>query len=244
MWAAGDWLDGIDLNRRSMYHTSAIISAHIESATIPLRLKGASDDMASLCGMLKWGESTRFAHLSGVFPLESPIAPERDFGRRMHEFSVLPLPGQSDSQLEFSRIYVSRGMSSYDRRAFDQWAELKRPLPYSIFAPAYPLPSSFPSFLPPSHPPASAADASSRKPSTRLLSSMYATPQTSRLFAAYAGLVEDCVRRRMDLLGEMGVEVDDAKDLRDELWALRDLYAGAEDGDVGVEDEELGEDEE
>lgn len=190
-WAAGEWLEGISLNvglelhcctkpclishlqRKSTHQTSAVLSAHIESVTLPLRsvnlaaspnlsahiaapvcrLKGSAEDLASICGTLNWGGGTRFAHLSGMLPLPSSLVPERDFGRKIHDFSVQLTTGSkvmpvtvcesccrvmlSDrytyrsqvNRYDYARIYVSRGFSSFDRRQLDQWTESQRPLP-------------------------------------------------------------------------------------------------------------------
>ena len=112
---------------------------------------------------------------------------------------------------------MARGFSSSYRRTLDAWTETRRPFPYTAFAPAYPLPSSFPRFL--VSPPAPTGDRL-RVPTTRTLSSLHTTPQTSEMLSAYSAVVDDCVRRSADVLGALGLEKDDATELRDELWAL------------------------
>lgn len=82
--------------------------------------------------------------------------------------------------------------------------------------------------------------AHARAPTVRVLSSLCTTPHTARLFGAYAQAVEECAAHRPTVLETMGVERDEAKELKDVLWALRDGYAGAE---GVVEEPELGEDE-
>ncbi|TFY63898.1 hypothetical protein EVJ58_g2947 [Rhodofomes roseus] len=246
-WVAGEWLNGIDLKHKSLYQTSALLSAHIETATVPLRLRGSMEDLDSVCGVLNWGGSNRFAHLSGAFPLPSPPQAQRDFVRRAYDFSLIS-GGQEKAEdnfqatrLEFARIYVARGFSSSDRRELDAWTESRRPLPYTIFAPAYPVPSSFPTFL--DSPAASTGD-KLRAPTTRVLSSLHTTSRTSEMFAAYAAVVDDCVRRGAEVLSAMELEKDDTIELRDDLWALRDKYVGLEEGDAITEDLELDVDEE
>ena len=64
------------------------------------------------------------------------------------------------------------------------------------------------------------------------------------MLSAYSAVVDDCVRRSADVLGALGLEKDDATELRDELWALRDAYAGMEDGGTANEVLGLDEDEE
>ena len=136
---------------------------------------------------------------------------------------------------------MARGFSSSDRRTLDAWTETRRPIPYTTFAPAYPLPSSFPRFL--ESPPAPTGD-KLRTPTARALSSLHTTPHTSEMLAAYSAVVGDCVRRSAEVLGVMGLEKDDATELRDELWALRDTYAGMEEGRMVNEVLELDDDEE
>ncbi|KAL6308792.1 Misato segment II tubulin-like domain-containing protein [Sparassis latifolia] len=237
-WAPGDWLGGINLNRTSLYHTSAIVSAHIESATLPVRLKGSMDDLSSMCERFSLGGGVRFAHLSGVFPFSSSLVPTRDFDIRTYDFSVSPSNGTgtldkyaAQDPTEFTKIYVSRGFSGIERRQFDQWAEQRRPVPYSIHSPAYPLPSSFPRFFtpPPPTPP----------PSMRTLAALSSTTRTAHLFASHAALVTLGAARHADVLAGMGLELDEVRELRDALWMLCDACAGGEERDV-----EMGEDEE
>ena len=101
---------------KSLYETSAILSAHIESATIPLRLaldltsfyshvlppyirrlKHRADDLSSLCDHLNWPQNTRFSNLSGIFP----FVDGDDLYAHLHDFSevVEPVSYQILSQL-------------------------------------------------------------------------------------------------------------------------------------------------
>lgn len=55
--------------------------------------------------------------------------------------------------------------------------------------------------------------------------------------------MERAIKVQRDVIERMGLEVDEMKELRDELWALGD--GCAEDVDEGLEEgEQLGEDEE
>ena len=67
---------------------------------------------------------------------------------------------------------------------------------------------------------------------------------TSKLFASYARLAQECVDRRAEVATQMGLEFDEVKELKDDMWALCDQYAA--DGGEGLsgEEEDLGEDEE
>lgn len=66
------------------------------------RLKGSTDDLASACEMLNRDGETRFAQLSGVFPLHSPVQPDRDFVRRIYDFSSFPGSGGAVPHAEVS----------------------------------------------------------------------------------------------------------------------------------------------
>ncbi|CCM06306.1 uncharacterized protein FIBRA_08557 [Fibroporia radiculosa] len=256
--AAGDWAGRMGVNPKSTYETSAVLATHIESATVPLRLKDSGYDLGSMCGALNCDGSMRFAHLSGVFPLDSPLEPERDFKRRLYDFSSLPSGAterlvskrfwarvglmrgdRQDTRLEYARMYVARGFSSSDRGVFERWSEGCRPMPYRIFAPAYPIPTSFPHIVAPTavSPPRRPYSA----PTVGALASVHTGADTARLFGGYAALVEDVGRRKPEVLAAVGLEGDEVEELRDALWELRDGYAGGEDGGG---DEELGEDEE
>lgn len=73
-----------------------------------------------------------------------------------------------------------------------------------------------------------------------MLSSLSTTTLSARLFARYAALVEDCTKRHADVTAQMGLEADELRGLRDELWAMCDAFP--EGGNHAEED--LGEDEE
>lgn len=50
-------------------------------------------DLDSLCGVLNYGGSNRFAHLSGAFPLSSALHTDRDLAGRFYDFSLRPEDG-------------------------------------------------------------------------------------------------------------------------------------------------------
>ena len=115
----------------------------------------------------------------------------------------------------------------------------------SIHAPAYPTPTSFPRFAPRPSVPPSSDPIDDQEARHRALTTLTTTSATSRLFAAYARLVQECVDRRSEVVVRMGLEFDEMRELKDDLWALCDQYAGDEGGYGGEgEEEELGEDEE
>jgi hypothetical protein len=91
--------------------------------------------------------------------------------------------------------------------------------PLSVHAPGYPLPSSFPSIF-------NSAPTKDQftVPSTSMFSSVSTGTQTSALFERYALFVDDCLKRKPNVMA--GVEKDDIKDLTNDLWVLRDGFAG------------------
>ena len=92
-----------------------------------------------------------------------------------------------------------------------------------------PLPSSFPRFFKPLQP-----------QSAKAVSSLSSGAPLSALFASYGALAKACLGQHRDVVTRMGLEADDVKELRDEMWALEDAYRVEEEAG----DEEMGEDEE
>lgn len=72
------------------------------------------------------------------------------------------------------------------------------------------------------------------------MSSLGLSGVTRDLFTRHASFLDDCVRRKVDWQ-IVGIDVDEARDLRDEMWALRDNFGDANSDEGG---DELGEDEE
>lgn len=78
-----------------MYHTSAVLAAHVETSTLPLRcgslsllsseayaekhrMKNTHDDLSSFIGRLNWQGFTSFGQLSGTFPVIGAVKYEDD----------------------------------------------------------------------------------------------------------------------------------------------------------------------
>ena len=108
-----------------------------------------------------------------------------------------------------------------------------RPIPHT----PYPIPTSFPSFFSPTSP--------LKLSKNRVLTTLTASTGPAALFATHARVAQKCVDRRADVVVRMGLEFDEVRELKDELWVLADRYAG-EDGraDALTDEDELGEDEE
>ncbi len=111
----------------------------------------------------------------------------------------------------------------------------------SIRAPAYPTPTSFPRIVDPVSPLASGG-ADIRH---NVYSALTTSSAPTRLFAGYARLAQECVDRRAEVTTKMGLELDEVRELKDELWALCDRYAAADEGGGGggEREVEMGEDE-
>ena len=102
---------------------------------------------------------------------------------------------------------------------------------------AYPLPTSFPRSIIPSQSirPRQQKGIFSRSPSTTALSTLTATTQCCSLLRRYATFVENVVKRSVDLgsIGS-GVEMDEVRELHNELWTVVDGYDGGEgEGETG-----------
>lgn len=107
-------------------------------------------------------------------------------------------------------------------------------------APAYPLPASFPTFP-------LGKNNLIRRPgvlaTTPVLSSIAISTSTAALFASYARLVEQCLRRVSSTDVIPGVDRDEMKELANDLWTLHDGYVDDEyvvddEGDSRGEDED------
>ncbi|KAI0684692.1 tubulin domain-containing protein [Cytidiella melzeri] len=235
-WNTGKWSSGLHFSRDNPYHSSAILSTHIESATLPLRLQGSVNDMSSFTTVLNWRGNTRLAQISGLFPASSDDTFEKDVEKRIFDLSKLTSDQNihHDLKTTYARIDVSRGYSTNTIASYDKWARQCQPLPLCVHAPAIELPSSFPPIL------------TAPSQIIRTLSSLHTTSQSSSIFAAYGALANDCLTKHADVISRMGVELDDVKELREGMWVLEDGYKqDAHDGnDSGSDGGNLGEDEE
>ncbi|KAG2044252.1 Misato segment II tubulin-like domain-containing protein [Suillus americanus] len=200
-------------DKNSLYHTSAVISSLVETATLPLRLKGSREDIAMIADHLNWRKCSRLGQLGGIVSLPFP-ATEAAFTDLYCNFST----GLSNKHSVFAKRNVTRGLQDQDLVAFDALCDLsslQEPLMSSIHAPAYPVPTSFPSIF-----------RYTKATSTRMTSSLVTTPSTSIPLTGYARFVEQTVRtRRSDgVLMSMGLESDDVKELAVALWEIVDGY--------------------
>ncbi|KAI0351612.1 tubulin nucleotide-binding domain-like protein [Trametes cingulata] len=231
VWRQQEWIDGLTADIRSPYHTSAILATHIETATIPLRLKSSQYDIASLSSMLNASGTLNISHLAGMYPVPSSVAWSRETEKRMFDLSAVAEAGSKHhsraSVAEYARLHVSRGFRSSELAKFDEVFATNARAPLSIHAPSYPTPTSFPRFF--------ASSPSRDQDKHRVLSSLSTSSATAPLLAAYATLVQECVDRRAEVVAHMGLEFDEMRELKDELWALCDRYAGPDEEWKGEE---------
>ncbi|KAI0370856.1 tubulin nucleotide-binding domain-like protein [Pilatotrama ljubarskyi] len=233
-WRRGDWLDGLTVDLRSPYHTSAILATHIESATLPLRLKNSEYDIASLSSMLNASATLNISHLAGMYPVPSSVAWSQGVEKRIYDFSALT-EASHGPVTEYARLQVSRGLRASEYAKYDEFFSAKTPAPFSIHARPYSTPTSFPRF--------SAPSLSQSEDKQRVLSALSTSSATAPWLATYATLVQECVDRRAEVVTRMGLEFDEMRELKDQLWALCDRYAGPDEEWKGEEDV-LSEDEE
>lgn len=226
-WASSAWGSGVRPECKNSYHTSAIISGHIETITLPLRLRRTQEDLASFSGQLNWRGNTPFSHLEGVFPVSTAL----DVDRGLYDFTAGRL-NQKPTSLQFSRRDVTRGLSSVNFSAYNRWSS--DPSIQNLFvsrarAPAYPIPTSFPPFFQSStddqNQQNQTADSEpSFKPHTvEVLSSANTSAASADLFANYAKLA-DSSWKRADIINAVGLDRDELKDLANDLWTLGDNF--------------------
>ncbi|KAI0339177.1 tubulin nucleotide-binding domain-like protein [Trametopsis cervina] len=230
LWNTGDWLDGVDFDRDSLYHSSALLSAHIESATLPLRLKGSANDLSSLTSLLNWHGDTRLAHLNGALPMSGKTFSEGELTRRIYDLSTI----SPDPKATYARLEVTRGFSHQAIQSYDDWKGQSRLRASCMHTAPIDLPSSFPNIF----------AAPERQVSA--YSSLQTSARSAPIFAAYGAFANDCLTKHSDVVTRMGVEADEIKELRENMWNLEDSYKQDDEYEFDnmSDDAGLGEDEE
>ncbi|KAI5120620.1 hypothetical protein M0805_009381 [Coniferiporia weirii] len=244
-WQLGEWSDGLNINKTNVFQTSAVLSSHIESATLSLRLKSRQEDLSNFCRQLNWSQSTCFSHLSGALP----IGDHGTLSDRIHDFSTVV-----DLTKFIAQRNVTRGLNVGQvlnaEGFFSSKSGLDTPYLSNTHAPAYPLPSSYPKIF--RTPPTSSSRPQVLKPVTAtntksiaLLSALSTTTATATVLRGYAALARTCVRRRVSGMDAAGLGADELSELEEALWTMGDAYAGLGGGDKesGDEEEGVGEDE-
>ncbi|KAH8996757.1 tubulin nucleotide-binding domain-like protein [Lactarius akahatsu] len=244
-WLPGAWSTALTTDLRNHYDTSAILSAHVETVTLPLRLKKNRELLYGFCNQLNVYGNTPFAELSGAFPASSvEVLDSTTYG-----FTRIQPLREDRWSPPLHRRNVTRGWTELTRRRFD---DLDAVLAISASAHSlhtqieYPLPSSFPSFFRAQH-----LNADLLRTPRGILTQARSTPMVSTLgsgwaspflLTQYAEFLRDCLRRKVDW-ATLGMDEDDARELRDDLWTMRDNFgekhelSGDDGGGLG-EDEE------
>ncbi|KAF9555209.1 tubulin nucleotide-binding domain-like protein [Agrocybe pediades] len=211
------WSRTMNKDSRSgdIYQESAVLSSHIETATLPFRLNRTSYDVSSVCAQLNWRGNARFGELSGIFPFSSPS----DLQNKLHNFSC-NLPIQASNI--FARFDVTRGFSQANLNDYEAWtAKNQSSATASYFTHirgrAYPLPSSFPTAQLVPSPQKAEGDPFAKVP---LYTSTSTTSNTSRVFEKYASSIEELVKTRSSTLLATEIPLDDLKDLVNDLWTM------------------------
>ncbi|KAE9407478.1 tubulin nucleotide-binding domain-like protein [Gymnopus androsaceus JB14] len=215
----------LDLNLNfdgSNYHTSSIISAHIENSTSPLRLKVRQEDISSFSNQLNFYGPHRFSQLSGVFPVAADSTPQTFW----QQFEL------SSATTYYARKDITRGFLPSTLHAYDLWyseMSIKDPLAMSIHAPGYPLPSSFPDIF---NDQGILWDYRQQNtkgktpPSASMFTTLANCSGTAGMFADYAKFIQACVdRRKPGVLTGLIENLDDMKQLVNDLWKIHDGYS-------------------
>ncbi|KAI0759132.1 tubulin nucleotide-binding domain-like protein [Fomes fomentarius] len=244
-WRRTDWLDDLDLDSKSPYISSAILSTHIETITLPCRLKSSLHDLHSISDLLNPTGTTHTVHLAGIHPLSASSSWAFDVEKRIYDLSAVAEATENRPSMQYARLHVSRGLRTQEVPQYEM-AFSRMPVPLSIHAPAYPTPTSFPRFTSALSPFSLVEHGDRGKAPHRVLSTLTTTSATSKLFASYARLAQECVDRHSEVVVRMGLEYDELKELKDDMWALCDRYVEDSDegGARGEEEEKAGEDEE
>ncbi|KAN0065448.1 mtDNA inheritance, partitioning of the mitochondrial organelle [Thecaphora frezii] len=107
-------LAAIDLE--DMHHASALLSAHIETATLGARLRTRPEPLPSLAARLNWRRDTKIAHLGGFLP--PPTCAPSFSSSSTHE--AAPPPSAPLDPIE--ALLASRGYGSHDRNGASRHA--------------------------------------------------------------------------------------------------------------------------
>ncbi|KAJ6455441.1 Misato segment II tubulin-like domain-containing protein [Mycena sanguinolenta] len=218
-------------NKAHAYHTSAILSAHIETATLPLRLNAAKYDILNFSAQLSGRAGVPFAELSGVFPEADAI----ELAHRIHNFS------SSTPSIQFCRHDVTRGFSTTGMTFYNErLSSVHGAAVSSTPAAAYPLPTSFPAFFSSAEahlPQGGPSGILSRPRSTSVFSSVGVAGGASNFFSDYARFLDSSIRRKISV-ETCGIGLDEMRDLTNDLWTLHDNAGGQIDPDPDVRGED------
>ncbi|KAF8579601.1 hypothetical protein K439DRAFT_1663176 [Ramaria rubella] len=246
-WRRGLWSKHITADFADSYHSSAILAAHVENITFPLRLKpssSSSSDLATLCAQLNWRGDTPFTALSGALPM--PSSPS-ELGQSTFDFSHPSSLHDNELESPFAQLDVFRGLDSREeamrrKRDGEEQSELQEPLlKTSYIDMPYLIPSSHPQFF-------KLLNSAGRQiispvptcvHSLPLYTSLRTTPRTGTLAGSYAWFVENMLMRRgVSVLQDLGVEKEGVAEVREAFWRWNGAYGGERDNNDGVRGED------
>ncbi|KAF9039839.1 tubulin domain-containing protein [Panaeolus papilionaceus] len=209
-WSQSAWNNFINPDPLSLYQSSAILSTHIESATLPFRLKREHRGIPDLCALLNWRGTGPFGELSGSFPFPS-FATARG---TITEFSSLSTKPKD----QYSRVDVLRGASEQDVLTYHEWAKNSPQTRSSLISgPPYPLPTSFPEMQ----------DSPTSPGFTRAYSALSTSSNLAGAFKNYANVVERSIKNG-NAAKAVDMNSDDIKELVNDLWTIHDNMAEVE----------------
>ncbi|KAF8891004.1 Misato segment II tubulin-like domain-containing protein [Infundibulicybe gibba] len=209
-WGSADQVKECTLFQDSPYLSSIIASALIETATLPLRLTGTQETIASFCSQLNvYGPP--LAQLSGILPVRSPAdlsGPCPTFLSRRRERT--PYSTHGGMSREVSPPRSSRLMRS----------GVPNPTPKRHI---YRVSASHPFF--PIFPDADLGAAA-------LLASMSTSSRVRGCLASYARFTEGCCARGAGSMAGLGT--DELRELASDLWGMHDsVDCGEDEGSSG-----------
>ncbi|KZO97552.1 tubulin nucleotide-binding domain-like protein [Calocera viscosa TUFC12733] len=227
-WLRGKWASGLaaDINFGSAYQTSALLSAQIESATLPLRLNGNLTSLNSLTSLLNDHADTPFSQLSGAFPLS-----DVHFADKVWDFSTAVDSSVIDPMM-YSACTTYRGILSLSDRdtlqeRLEQSMGIREPLlKLSLTQLQYPILTSYPPIL------------SEYADTIPLMSILHTSSRTASLLEHYTTALQGLLdENQFAGLGE-GLGRDDIRAMRAELVNLREGYVQTDGFELSDEERE------
>lgn len=229
-WPSYSWSNLSNLDKQKNYQTSAFISTHLETSTLPVRQNRSRLDLSSFCTQARRYGVDVVCGISGY----APVMPSIAFDRQLFSFS--DRASLTNTQ-QWSCMDVIRGFSPLVLSKYEQWRSeyMQKGVSVStINAPAHPLPSSYPAIFRESDfvdPPYKGKDA---PPAVSVISSIYTGSGTAKMFSTYAQFLQTAQRSGFSC-SSVGLETDEVRELIDDLWALHDGYSVAYGDDLDGE---------
>ncbi|GJJ09324.1 hypothetical protein Clacol_003546 [Clathrus columnatus] len=250
-WDKGPWCEDIVADFLNPYHSSALLSAHIESITLPLRLKQTltgSSEMSTLISHLNWRNDTPFSALTGSF---SPASMVSNIAGSEFDFSHPSSLHKDVEAVPFAQRSLYRGLDSSEERQVQEWigekqSTFREPFHSCTFIDiAYSIPSSYPQFftnrsLTGRKILESTSDKTITKPcftrvkSIPLYTSVRTTPRMGKLAKSYAQFIAGVAKRHTGVIEELGIERDAVRETGEDWWK----WVGSYEGEEGDEEDE------